>query len=529
MRSSKRLADWLDSRTGFRKGRSHLLDEPLPPGVGWWFVSGSILLFLLGLQVVTGVVLTMYYVPAPEYAYDSVRYIVDRLPFGAVVRALHFFGASFIVVAAALHMLRVVLFGSYRKPRELTWMTGVVLLLIILAFALTGYLLPWDQKAYWATIVTINIARSSPIVGEHVAALMRGGADLGALTLLRWYAAHVFLLPAALAAFVIAHLYLMRRHGISGPITGVPGQARPFYPYQAFRDTVAMAAVFAVLLTFAFTVRVPLDAIADPSDANYVPRPEWYFLSLFQLLKYFPGPLEPVATIVIPGLVVTGLLLLPFLDRRPDRHPLKRPLVTGGFAVLGLGITLLTYLGLKDSPAHADPSDWNLLSLAGQEFIQDDRCQSCHRVGGTANPLADTRLRREPEWLLAHAQDPEIIAPGLRRPPPGGMTPSQGRSILSYLRKVRAGGTAPSNVGPELRTAALVYGRWCANCHTIDGEGGNQGPDLTHAGKERDEQWLYDWISDPEAMDELADMPAFVDRLTSEELRAIARYLAGRR
>ena len=202
MRLLQPLFDWLDARTGFRAGKSHLLDEPLPPGVGWWFVTGSILLFLLVLQLVTGVVLTMYYVPSPEFAYDSVRYITDRLPFGRLVRGLHFFGASFIVIAAVIHMLRVVLFGSYKKPREVTWMTGVVLLLLILGFALTGYLLPWDQKAYWATTVTINIARSTPLFGEQVAALMRGGVDLGALTLLRWYTAHVFLLPAALVVFL---------------------------------------------------------------------------------------------------------------------------------------------------------------------------------------------------------------------------------------------------------------------------------------------------------------------------------------
>ena len=528
MRRVRTLSDWLDDRTGFRAGRSHLLDEPLPPGVGWWFVTGSILLFLLGVQLVTGVVLTMYYVPSPDHAYESVRFIADKLPLGWIVRALHFFGASFIVVAAVIHMLRVVLLGSYKRPREVTWITGVVLLLIILAFALTGYLLPWDQKAYWATTVTINIARSTPLAGEQVAALMRGGADLGALTLLRWYAAHVFLLPAALIGFVVAHIYLMRRHGISGPIVAQSGEPKPFFPYQALKDTIATAAVFALLLTFALTVRVPLDAVADPSDAAYIPRPEWYFLSLFQLLKYFPGPLEPLATVVIPGIVVGGLLLLPFLDRGPDRHPLKRPFISGAFAALGAAVVMLTYLGLKDSPAHADPSHWGPLALAGREFAQDQRCQSCHRVGGAANPIPDTRLRRDPEWLLAHIADPQVIAPGSRKPPPGGMRESQARSIASYMRKIRAGGNAPEPSG-ETRTAVLAYGAWCASCHIIDGEGVNQGPDLTRAGEKRDAKWLREWISDPAEVDELADMPAFNDRLTSEELTALANYLAARK
>jgi ubiquinol-cytochrome c reductase cytochrome b subunit len=432
------FADWLDSRTGFRAGRSHLLDERLPAGVGWWFVTGSILLFLLGVQLVSGVVLAMYYVPSPEHAYDSVRYIMDRLPLGRVVRGLHFFGASFIVIAAVIHMLRVVLFGSYKKPREVTWITGVVLLLVILGFALTGYLLPWDQKAYWATTVTINIAGSAPFLGEQIAGLMRGGSELGALTLLRWYAAHVFLLPAALIGFVVAHLYLMRRHGISGPTVEVPGEAKPFYPYHAVKDTIAMAVVFALLLTFALSAPVPLDSIANPSDATYVPRPEWYFLSLFQLLKYFPGPLEPVATIVIPGIVVGGLLLLPFLDRGAGRHLRQRRLVAAAFVLLGTGVVTLTYLGVKDSPAHADPSHWGVMSLAGREFAQDPRCQTCHRIGGAANAIADTRVKRDAEWL-------------------------------------------------------------------------------------------HEWISDPAAVDDLADMPAFNDRLTPEELTAIANYLAARK
>ena len=278
----------------------HLLDEPLPPGVGWWFVTGSILLFLIGVQLITGVVLTMYYVPSPEHAYDSVRYIAERLPLGRIVRGLHFFGASFIVIGAVVHMLRVVLFGSYKKPREVTWMTGVILLLLILAFALTGYLLPWDQKAYWATTVTINIARSTPFFGEQVAGVMRGGVELGALTLLRWYAAHVFLLPAALIGFVVAHVYLMRRHGISGPIKPADGPGRAFYPYHAFRDTVAMAFVFALLITFALTVKVPLDAMADPSDATYVPRPG----------VVFPEPLSAVEVFSWPARA-----------GRDDRHP----------------------------------------------------------------------------------------------------------------------------------------------------------------------------------------------------------------
>jgi ubiquinol-cytochrome c reductase cytochrome b subunit len=519
--------DWLDDRTNYRAARRHLLEEPLPPGTGWWFVTGSILLFLLGVQMLTGVVLSMYYVPSSESAYDSVRFIMAQVTFGRILRGLHFFGASFIVVAAVVHMLRVIVFGSYKKPREVTWITGVVLLLIVLGFALSGYLLPWDQRAYWATTVTINIARGMPILGEQIAGVLRGGETLGALTLLRWYSAHVFLLPAALIVFTIAHLYLMRRHGISGPIARVEGQSQPFYPAHALKDTIVIAVVFAALLTLAIAVRAPLDAVADPSDATYVPRPEWYFLSLFQMLKYFPGPLEPIATMVIPGLVVVLLFLLPFLDRGAERRPSRRRAVMtfacGGF----LGLAVLTSLGLRDTPRTADANHWAPLSLAGQEVAHDGRCQTCHQVGGVANPIDETITRRDPEWLVAHVRDPQMIAPELRPVPSGAMTEGQGRAVVAYMRRVRAGALAPAH-SPN-QPAIAVYGRYCSTCHAIDGEGATAAPDLSHVGAKHDAMWLRKWISDPTAVQFDATMPPFGDRLNEEQMTAIVNYLSARK
>lgn len=519
--------DWLDDRTNYRAARKHLLDEPLPPGTGWWFVTGSVLLFLLGVQLLTGVVLSMYYVPSSESAYDSVRFIMTQLAFGRIVRGLHFFGASFIVVASVVHMFRVVAFGSYKKPREVTWVTGVLLLLIILGFALSGYLLPWDQRAYWATTVTINIARSTPLIGEQVAGVLRGGASLGALTLLRWYSAHVFLLPAAVILFTVSHVYLMRRHGISGPVKDVEGEWKPFYPAHALKDTIVVAAVFAVLLTLAVTVRTPLDAIADPSDASYVPRPEWYFLSLFQLLKYFPGPFEPVATMVIPGLVVGLLLLLPFLDRRAERRPSRRPIVMMAFCGGLVGVAMLTSLGLRDTPQTGGVNRWAPLSLAGYQFAHDERCQTCHRTGGAASPIDETIARRDPDWLVSHVRDPEMIAPDLRALPSGSMTEGQGRSVVAYMRRVRAGAAAPALDSNQ--TAIGVYGRYCSTCHAIDGEGARVGPELSHVGSKHDAMWLHDWITDPTAVQFDATMPPFGDRLDEAQMNAVVNYLAGRK
>ncbi len=528
--------DWIDARTSCRTLIRHVLDEPLPPGTGWAFTTGSVLLLLLGVQIATGVALTMYYAPFPAMAYDSVRYITDQLPLGWLVRGLHFWGASFIVVAAGVHLLRVFLFGSYKAPRELTWITGIVLLLLILGFSLSGYLLPWDQKAYWATTVTINIARSTPLVGEQIASILRGGAELGALTLGRWYAAHVFLLPAALLAFVVAHLLLMRKHGISGPLRPHDGPPIPFFPWHAIKDTVMTAAVFALLLTFALKFPAHLDEIANPADTAYAPRPEWYFLSLFQLLKYFPGSLEPVATLVIPGLVVGFLVLLPFLDRRGDRHPFRsaRRLFTVAMSLVLMGVVALTVLGLRDTPPRPDLNDWGPRSIAGYVLVTSENspCVRCHVEGGPAPPLSITRMTRDEEWLLAHMADPVAIAPGVRAPddppPPPRVTRFQARAILTYLRRLRAGSGPPATT-EEHRLAAVTFSSTCVGCHKIAGEGGETGPDLSQVGRRRDAASIGRFITDPTTEFPDTVMPAYAEQLTAQQVDALAQYLAKRR
>ena len=523
------IVDWLDSRTGIRTARKHLLDEPIPAGVGWWFVTGSVLILLLSVQLVTGIFLTMYYVPSPESAYDSVRYIMERVTFGRVLRGLHFFGASFIVIAAVIHMLRVVALGSYKKPREVTWITGVVLLLVILGFALSGYLLPWDQKAYWATTVSINIAKSGPM-GEWVSGLMMGGTTLGSLTLLRWYTAHVFLLPGALITFVVAHLYLMRRHGISGALKPVSGEAEAVLPVSRVqghgrgrRGVRGAASRFAIIVPAAARRRGRSDGFdlrAAPRVVLPQPVPD---------AEVLPGPLEPVATMVIPGLVVGLLLLLPFLDSHPDRHPFKRPLVTSGFAIIGTAILVLTYLGYKDTPAHADPSRWTPMAIAGHEFTRDARCVTCHTQGGAANPISNIKMTHGPEWLIAHSRDPEIISPGTR-PVPDGAFLGVGRSVDRQLHGQGAHRRGLPARSPTRRgRRRWSIGRYCASCHMIEGEGGSAGPDLTHEGAKQDAKWLKEWIADPSVVDPTANMPPFGDRLSADELTQLSNYLAARK
>lgn len=529
------LLDWLDSRTGYRALGAHALDEPLPPGTGWAFTTGSVVALLLGCQLVTGVGLTMYYVPSPSLAYDSLRYLMSEVPLGGLMRGLHFWGASFVVVAAVVHLLRVFLFGAYKAPREVTWTTGLVLLLVILAFSLSGYLLPWDQKAYWATTVTISVAESTPLAGPLIASVLRGGGELGALTLGRWYTAHVFLLPAALTVFVAAHIALMRRHGISGPIRPQSGPPVPFFPFHVIKDTVMTAAVFAALFTTAWLVPAHLDEIANPADANYVPRPEWYFLSLFQLLKYFPGPLEVVATQVVPGLVVGGLFALPFLDRSRDRHPWAPSRRVFTIAVLGVGagVVALTVLGLRDAPVRFDPTSWGPQAVAGYLTAEGEAtpCARCHVEGGPASPIAATRISRDEAWIAFHLGDPVAIAPGARPVDPNlepMLDEDASRAVMAYLRRLRAG-AAPPAVAPETAGVVKTLGTRCVACHTLDGDGGDTGPDLTRVGARRDAAAIRRIITDPN--DEYGDsmMPVYGSRLSASDIAALAAYLAARK
>jgi ubiquinol-cytochrome c reductase cytochrome b subunit len=522
----KQLLEWLHARTGYRDAAHVMLDEPLPPGTGWFFTLGSVLLALLSIQLLSGAFLTLYYAATPDHAYDSVRFI-SGFSAGRVLRGLHHYGASFIIVAMAAHMLRVIAFGSYKPPRELTWLSGLALLGLILAFSLTGYLLPWDQRAYWATVVTINISKLTPLAGAVVAAVLRGGTTIGALTLTRWYGAHVIFLPAALVLLVAGHLVLMRRQGISGPARAREGTPSPFYPTQAARDVTVVLAVLIALTAFAWHGAPGLEGPADPTDASYIPRPEWYFLGLFQLLKYFPGKWEVVGAMGIPGVAAAFLALLPWIDRAPDRRPQYRRLVLTAVLVGFAGVVTLTTLGWRDRPASAASRDgWSLREIGGRTFAQKHRCVRCHSDTGIADPLEGLPSTHGPEWIAGHIADPDMIAPGLREAPTI-VHEREAAAMVAYARRA-ARQPYPGYPAP-VEAAAAIFARHCIGCHKIEGDGGTDGPDLTHAGKKHDAAALRKWIYDPEEVKPDTDMPSFGDRLTSEQLDVISAYLAGRK
>ena len=324
------------------------LRKPLPKHINLLFSLGSLAMFLLLLQAATGAFLAFYYSPSPEHAHNAVTYISEEVPFGAFVRGLHHWGASAMVIIVVLHLLRVVLYSSYKAPRELTWIFGVLLLLIVLGFGFTGYLLPWDEKAYWATVVGVEIASTAPGLGDFVAKVMRGGSEIGAVTLSRFYALHTIWLPWLAFGLVGVHLFFVRYYGSSGTPKNTPEEmktGKPFYPHQVFEDVVGMLILFVILAAVAIFVPVPLEDVADPTNADYDPRPEWYFLFLFQLLKYFQGPFEIIGTFVIPTVGMLLLLFLPFLDRGERVVLWKRPIALTVTSLCVVGIVVLTILG----------------------------------------------------------------------------------------------------------------------------------------------------------------------------------------
>src|SRR5580692_9165687 len=314
----RRLAevrDWLEHRTGLIGGIQHFLYEEIPHSSGWHQVFGSMALFLFMVQTFTGILLAFNYAPTPGEAYNSLRYILTELTGGSLIRGLHHWGASMIIVVVVLHMVQVFLYGAYKKPRETTWMIGVVLLLVTLAYGLTGYLLPWDNRAYWGTTVTTQIAAMSPGIGAYLTQLLGAADGVGVVTFARFYAVHVLILPPATILLVALHVYLVRKHGVA-PVPGDELEPKKrFFPMQVFKDTMATFLWFAVLMGMAIFARVPLGHAADPTDTSFIPRPEWYFLFLFQILKLFNGPLEIVGSLILPTLAIVTLFLVPFIDR----------------------------------------------------------------------------------------------------------------------------------------------------------------------------------------------------------------------
>jgi ubiquinol-cytochrome c reductase cytochrome b subunit len=355
--------------------------------------------------------------------------------------------------------------GAYKYPRELTWVVGVLLLLVIMAFGFTGYLLPWDQKAYWATVVGTHIAGFAPIVGGYVTELLRGQAEVGVRTLGRFYAFHTLFLPAILFVLAGIHLAMVIKQGIAPlPVNefasvtreqyaaqsrASKAEGRPFYESMA-KDAFVSFCLLVLLVFLAWRFGAPLDAEADPTSATYVPRPEWYFFFLFELLWWFPGRWIPVATFWIPAALILALLFLPWLDRSIHRAPLRRPWTTGLATAVLLMAGFLTYKGATaPAPVTAAAASreqtaaQGLTAVArrGLEVYEEQGCAACHVVRGAGSSvgpdLSRVGVQRDASWLKSFIVNPTATNPAGEMPPYDAITPEDLDALVAYLATLR--------------------------------------------------------------------------------------------
>ncbi len=404
----KRLWQEIDDRTGLVALWERVGRHPVPPKTGWWYVFGSATLLAFVLQIVTGIALATAYVPSTANAYNSLQFISHKAMWGHLLRGLHYFGASAMVLLIGIHIMRVFLHGSYKYPRELNWLTGAVLLLLTLAMAFTGQLLRWDNVAVWSVIVGAEQAGRAPFLGKYVAHFILAGDTVGGATLSRFFSFHVFFIPALIFILLGAHLMLVLKHGISEPpVQGRPVDPKtykkwyqemlhregvPFWPDAAWRDAVFGFLMIVVLVILAVVVGAPhLAAPPDPTILKAYPRPDWYFLWYFAVLALLPPALETPVIILGPVVFLLILLVFPVIRNRGERHPLKRPWAIGIVIMIWVMIGTLWIEG-KRAPWSPDFSAKPLQAQTigatsgpvyeGGKLFHEKGCEFCHAIAG---------------------------------------------------------------------------------------------------------------------------------------------------
>jgi ubiquinol-cytochrome c reductase cytochrome b subunit len=468
---------WLNRRTGLDNLLRAALYEPIPGGARFAYVFGSALLFIFISQVITGVFLALYYVPSADHAHTTVAYITKAVTAGSFLRSLHAYGSSAMVIVLLLHLSQTYIYGAYKGRRELLWLSGCVLLALILGMAFTGYLLPWDQRAYFATAVGTNAASEVPWIGESLKRMMRGGTEMGTLTISRFFVAHVFLIPACIFALVASHIFLFRKAGAAGPVNENPYEPKQkpelFYPRQVLMDLSLTALLIIGLGLLCFFAPMQLGPPANPADAQYVPRPEWYYLPIFQWLKYWHGAASVVGVLIIPTVLAVAVIALPFLDRRIERRPWKRPVAMGAYAfvlfvLVGLGLRS-QYLDKHDpgvaqqlakqkteedeymrKPFEPELSSASLtaanvaladpLAAKGKTIFEAQSCNACHGdagVGTAAAPaLVGIAAKVSPEQLAQLVNNPtaKMSSGGM---PPIDLPPDDLKALIAYVESLK--------------------------------------------------------------------------------------------
>jgi ubiquinol-cytochrome c reductase cytochrome b subunit len=475
----KRILAWFEARLNLRDSVGPMLMHPIPRGaagpMGWWYVFGSASITLLMIQILTGIGLAMVYVPTADQAYESLVYLNERQPLGWFLRSLHYWSGSAMVVMVVVHMTQVYLHGAFKYPRELNWLTGVFLLLMTLGMAFSGQILRWDADAYWGVGVGASMAGRVPVLGPYIVDLLLGGPVIGADTLSRFFALHVFVIPGLLLTFMAVHLWLVLKRGISEP--PVPGKIvdPATYPehYEAelkkgvpfFGEAMLKDAFFSSLTVIVIVVLAAIagpkgpGALPEPALLGANPKPDWPFWWLFALLSLSPPAAETFIILGLPVVLIVALLLVPFVSNRGERAPSRRPVAVLSVIVIFAVIAVLTHLGATEpwSPVmgawsgDAVPVDMVRAStpvqLQGAVVLQNKQCRNCHAlegVGGRRGPdLAGVGIRLTRDQLI------DQISNGT---PGGGNMPAYGKQIrpaemsamVEFLVSLRPKGQEPA-------------------------------------------------------------------------------------
>lgn len=531
----------------------------MPNGASFAHVFGTVLVFLLGLEALTGVALAAFYSPSSTDAWASVAYIQDRASWGWLVRGLHHHGGSAIVIVAGIHLLQTAIAGAYKKPREVVWWLGILLLMLTLAWSITGYWLRWDQAAYWASKVELGIAAETPILGESIRSMAIGGNEYGNLTLTRSYALHVIVLPAIVTLLTVFHIMLARRHGAT-PV-GPTRKAQPRWPNQTLRDVTAMAIVFVVLLAYIVSTHgVDLSSPADPT-APHDARPLWPFRWLFEL-RHLAGSAEQFAAMAAPAIVGGFLVALPLLDKTPERAPRTRRLwlgiLAGLFAVIG-ALTVASFardanddelakrelqaarrahqarkLALDNGVPVTGPLDiFTTAPMYKARTLFAARCANCH--------AADSKERKGPiiepghgnrAWLTAFLKDPSgdafwgrtKLAAKEEAMKPVELPPADLENLVEMLYAE----SGAKDVNLAKRDEGLkVFEAACTDCHERkEGVPGASGPSLANLGSR---EYYLSFISNPKSALHMgpdhSQMPRFDKELPIVDRDALAEYL----
>lgn len=532
----------LEDRTGWVSSARAWLEFPVKGGARWGHGLGAALLGLFVMQCLTGAAMAAFYSPSVTDAWASVAYLETQVAAGAWLRGIHHVGTSVMVVLALMHVAHVVLRGAYRAPREPNWWVGLLLLGLLLAYPLTGYTLVWDQLAFWSSKVRAGIAGSVPVVGPWLRALGLGGNDHGNLTLTRTYALHVAVLPLLSWALVLLHYRLFRRVGYAGE-----GPEEPYRERQLGRDGLLVATVVGGTVVLGLVLGAHIGAPADPT-LSYLARPEWFFLPLFQLLRVFEGPVQVVGTVVIPGLVTTFLLALPWLGSRARWGLLAVGLGAGALGGLALASDL-SDPRVQDASALDHREAERALALVAEgvpvegpaammwadplvrgERLFRQRCRSCHALEGYApkEPKGpDMSAFGSKAWLRQMLRDPE-------GPRFFGTTDIEGmpsyadldEATLGELVELLYGLRDQEGIDIEAHPLAdTVAELECADCHDYADDYALEGPSMRAY---LSDDWIRLMIREPDAehlYGETNQMPSFAKKLSDADVEALLAFL----